>query len=50
MKRSGDQSDSVCMMCGKPSQQRICNSCSLKIEAEAIHKKLEADKPDKHAD
>ena len=50
MKRSGVQSDSVCMMCGKPSNQRICESCSVKIKAEAIHKKLKADKPDKQPD
>ena len=50
MKRLGGQSGPVCMMCGKPSKQRICKSCSLKVEAEAIHKKLEAGKSDKLAD
>ena len=50
MKRSDVQSDSVCMVCGKPSKQRICKSCSLKVEAEAIHKKLKSDKPDRQPD
>ena len=50
MKRLGVQSGSVCMMCGKPSNQRICESCCAKIEAEAIHKKLKSDKPDKQPD
>ena len=50
MKRSDVQYGSVCMMCGKPSKQRICESCSVKIEAEAIHKKLKSDKPDKQPD
>ena len=50
MKRSDVQYGSVCMMCGKPSKQRICESCRVKIEAEAIHKKLETDKSDKLAD
>jgi hypothetical protein len=47
MKRSDVQYGSVCMMCGKPSKQRVCESCRVKVEAEAIHKKLEADKSDK---
>jgi hypothetical protein len=50
MKRSDVRSDSVCTMCGKPSKQRICKSCSLKVEAEAIHKKLKSDEPDKQPD
>jgi hypothetical protein len=50
MKRSDVQYDSVCIMCGKPSKQRICESCRLKVEAEAIHRKLEAIKPDKQPD
>jgi hypothetical protein len=40
----------VCIMCGKPSKQRICESCRVKVEAEAIHRKLEAIKPDKQPD
>ena len=50
MKRSDVQYGSVCIMCGKPSNQRICESCKVRIEAEAIHKKLKADKPDKQPD
>ena len=50
MKPSHVQGGSVCIICGKPSKQRICESCRAKVEAEAIHKKLEANKPDKQAD
>ena len=50
MKRFGVQNGSVCLMCGKPSKQRICESCRVKVEAEAIHGKLEAIKPDKQPD
>jgi len=50
VKRSDVQYDSVCIMCGKPSKQRICESCRVKVEAEAIHHKLEADKSDKRPD
>jgi hypothetical protein len=35
-------------MCGKPSSDSICDACRIKVEAEAIHHKLEADKPDKN--
>ena len=47
MKRSDVRDGSVCIMCGKPSKQRICESCKVKVEAEAIHHKLEAEKSDK---
>jgi hypothetical protein len=50
MKQSDVQYDSVCIMCGTQSKQRICESCRIKVEAEAIHKKLEAIKPDKQPD
>jgi hypothetical protein len=41
---------SVCAMCGKPSKQRICEACRVKVEAEAVHHKLEADKSGKRPD
>ena len=50
MKRTENRRDSVCIMCGKPSKQRICETCRVKVEAEAIHHKLEADKSDKRPD
>ena len=50
VKRSEVRHGSVCIMCGKPSKQRICESCKVKVEAEAIHQKLEAIKPDKQPD
>jgi hypothetical protein len=47
VKRSEAPRGSVCTMCGKPSRQRICEICRLKVEAEAIHRKLETDKAGK---
>jgi hypothetical protein len=47
VKRSDVRRSSVCMMCGRPSKQRICETCRVKVEAEAIHHKLETDKSDK---
>ncbi len=48
MNRSDGRHGSVCIMCGRVSKQPICESCRVKVEAEAIHKKLEADNPDEH--
>ena len=48
MKRSDVRCSSVCIMCGKASKQPICESCRVKVEAEAIHKKVESDKPVEH--
>jgi len=50
VKRSDVRHGSVCIMCGKPSKQRICESCRVKVEAEAIHQKLQAVKQDKQPD
>jgi hypothetical protein len=46
MKRSDGRHGSVCIMCGKASKQPICESC--RVEAEAIHKKVESDKSVEH--
>jgi hypothetical protein len=48
MKRSDVRCSSVCIMCGKASKQLICESCRVKVEAEAIHKKVESDKSVDH--
>ena len=50
VKRSDVRHGSVCIMCGKPSKQRICESCRVKVEAEAIQQKLKAVRPDKRSD
>ena len=50
MKPSDVQHKSVCIMCGKPSTQRICESCRAKVEAEAINHKLKSIKPDNQPD
>jgi hypothetical protein len=34
----------TCMICGKPSPDTICESCKIKIQAEAIEKKQEIEK------
>jgi len=47
MKRPENRGGSVCIMCGKPSQQQICEACKIKVEAAAIRHKLEVDKSDK---
>ena len=44
MKPSEVRRGSVCMICGKPSKQQICESCRVKLEAEAIHHKLQTEK------
>ena len=33
-----------CMICGKPSADMICESCKVKIQAEAVEKKQEIEK------
>ena len=50
MKRSDIRRGPVCIICGKPSQKRICESCTVMVEAEAIHHKLESAKSEKHPD
>ena len=47
MKRSEERRHSVCMLCGKPSKQRICEACKSKVQAEAIQHKLQTDKSGK---
>jgi hypothetical protein len=47
VKRSEARRGSVCTMCGKLSRQRICETCMAKVEAEAIHHKLETNKSGK---
>ncbi len=34
----------VCMICGKPSGERICEPCKSKLQAESLHKKLDIEK------
>lgn len=34
----------TCMVCGKPSADLICDSCKIKVQAEAIEKKREVEK------
>lgn len=34
----------VCMMCGKPSKETICEVCKTKVQGELLHKKLETEK------
>lgn len=34
----------VCMVCGKPSEVSICDSCKARIQGEAIEKKQKMEK------
>ncbi|MEQ9619516.1 MAG: hypothetical protein RIG61_10125 [Deltaproteobacteria bacterium] len=34
----------VCMICGKPSEASICESCKAQIQGEAAEKKIKAEK------
>jgi hypothetical protein len=47
MKKGGrDMSEKkkVCMICGKPSEATICDSCKAQIQGEAIDKKKKMEK------
>jgi hypothetical protein len=35
---------SLCMLCGKPSPRSICETCSARVQGEAMHKKKKEDK------
>lgn len=35
----------VCMICAKPSESSICESCKTKIQGEAADKKIKMEKP-----
>lgn len=34
----------VCMVCGKPSEASICDSCKAQIQGEALDEKLKIEK------
>ncbi len=34
----------VCMICGKPSESSICESCKAQIQGEAAEKKIKVEK------
>jgi len=34
----------VCMICGKPSDVSICDTCKAQIQGEALHKKQKIEK------
>ncbi|MCH7950134.1 MAG: hypothetical protein IH823_04775 [Candidatus Dadabacteria bacterium] len=34
----------VCMLCGKPSEESICESCKSNVQGEAAHKKQKMEK------
>lgn len=47
MKHSGSRHREVCMICGKPSKESICEACKSKVQGEAFHKKIGAEKKGK---
>ncbi len=34
----------VCMICGKPSKETICEACKTKVQGELLQKKRETEK------
>ncbi len=44
MKQAKSYGPSVCMICGKPSKEIICDPCKAKVRGETLHKKLEEEK------
>ena len=50
VKRKEARRSSVCIVCGEPSKQRICETCKIKVEAEAIQQKLQTAKSGKRSD
>ena len=34
----------VCMLCGKPSEASICESCKARVQGEAAEKKIKVEK------
>lgn len=34
----------VCMLCGKPSEASICESCKAQVQGEAAEKKIKVEK------
>ena len=42
--KKGKSQDVQCMICGLPSQSSICQSCSAKVQGEAVDKKQKIEK------
>ncbi len=34
----------VCMLCGRPSKETICEPCRTKIQGESLHRKIHEEK------
>lgn len=47
MKAKGSHRRGVCMLCGKPSKQSICDACKSKVQGETLRKKLQTEKAGK---
>ena len=43
-KNKTEKKEKNCMICGKPSAEPICDSCKIKVQAEALEKKQEVEK------
>jgi hypothetical protein len=41
------QQHRVCMLCGKPSPESICEQCKSKVQGENLRKKIQTDKAGK---
>lgn len=44
MKQAKPRAKEVCMICGKPSKESICEPCKSKIQAENLERKRESEK------
>lgn len=43
-KRTRGHRQRVCMMCGKPSKETICEPCKSRVQSESLHRKIQSEK------
>ncbi len=46
-KEGKKKKEKVCTICGKPSEETICEPCRIKIRGEALEHKIEEEKAGK---
>ena len=44
---AGETKQRLCMICAKPSEKSICDTCSDRVRGEALDKKKKIEKPEK---
>lgn len=45
--KKGEKKARICSVCGKPSEETICEACRIKIRGEALEHKMEEEKAGK---